>query len=295
MTAIAILEALSRAWLLIDVPTNGEGVMPSGDPELIYVPYVGQPAGPETGPVNSLSTRGPEPDLGRRPRVLLIGDSITYGLGTPYEATFGKRLEDVLGGVVVNGGVTGYETWQARRRLEVLEPVVAPDAIVIQYFGNDRHRSDATTRRWARRQRIPRHLPVGPHPTNALLEVSSLARLVAVVRTRWYAESLPIGGATEGWRGTWRSLLRTAKDSTEVVLVLPSPTAQSLASGSWVPPRDLVDESLAVGAIVVNPAPALRAAGGDLYVDTMHYSARGHEVLADLLAQALRPHLANNR
>ncbi|MBN1270312.1 MAG: hypothetical protein JXB04_12045 [Kiritimatiellae bacterium] len=94
--------------------------------------------------INSMGMRGPEYDL-ERPgvfKVLLLGDSFTFGYGTDQANTFSARLEDLLNetGVeayVLNTGVTGWGTVQellyARDHLEEFDP----DVIVLTFCEND--------------------------------------------------------------------------------------------------------------------------------------------------------------
>ena len=70
--------------------------------------------------------------------ILLIGDSCTYGLKVPSEATFGALLEEKLTDVqVVNLAVPGYSTYQG---VEVLKDSLTlnPDLIIASFSFNDR-------------------------------------------------------------------------------------------------------------------------------------------------------------
>lgn len=97
--------------------------------------------------VNSLGMRGPErpehkPEGGYR--VLVIGDSVAFGVGVAMGDTFAAKLEDRLRTAVgnryvdvLNAGVSGYNTIQ---QLAVLETRLArhrPDAVVVSYCPND--------------------------------------------------------------------------------------------------------------------------------------------------------------
>ncbi len=79
-------------------------------------------------------------------RVLLLGDSLVFGAGVPFEETIGEYLESALGErfpddpvQVMNWGIAGYGQEQERRLLEYFDaPAYQPDlVIVVITAGND--------------------------------------------------------------------------------------------------------------------------------------------------------------
>ncbi len=73
-----------------------------------------------------------------RPKILLLGDSCTYGLQVEIDSTYGAFLEDKLGSVdVVNLAVPGYTSYQG---LQVLQRAISlnPSLIVVSFNFNDR-------------------------------------------------------------------------------------------------------------------------------------------------------------
>ena len=90
---------------------------------------------------NALGFRGPEMALAKPPdrmRVMLVGDSMTYGWGVEYEETYAAVLQTLAPEIqVINAGARGYSTGQQllllRERIEGL----APDLVVLAYFWND--------------------------------------------------------------------------------------------------------------------------------------------------------------
>jgi lysophospholipase L1-like esterase len=76
-------------------------------------------------------------------RVAGVGDSYTYGMGTPRERVFLKEAERVLGRrtsqpvEVINFGVPGYNTAQEANLLEDRIPAWDPDLVVLQFCRND--------------------------------------------------------------------------------------------------------------------------------------------------------------
>ncbi|MCC6154563.1 MAG: hypothetical protein IT367_12425 [Candidatus Hydrogenedentes bacterium] len=82
-------------------------------------------------------------------RVLLLGDSFTFGWGLEIEQTVGRQLEAMLNAsgsakrfTVINAGVDGYGPWQERIRLREIGFALEPDIVVLQLFpGNDLNNS----------------------------------------------------------------------------------------------------------------------------------------------------------
>ncbi|MBX3414283.1 MAG: SGNH/GDSL hydrolase family protein [Pirellulales bacterium] len=98
--------------------------------------------------VNNLGLRGPDvaeekPDATRR--VLILGDSFTFGVGVRDEDTFARRLEADLNREapsgerieVINAGVQGYNTRDEVLYLEREWLRLAPDLVIIVFYLND--------------------------------------------------------------------------------------------------------------------------------------------------------------
>jgi hypothetical protein len=90
---------------------------------------------------NSLGFRGPElrPREPRdRTRVLVLGDSFTYGVGVEDDATFSARLAASDPGLeVLNAGVNGYATSHELLLLREVGLGVQPDLVLLAFFWND--------------------------------------------------------------------------------------------------------------------------------------------------------------
>ena len=90
-----------------------------------------------------LRDRAIEPKRERELRILLLGDSITFGLGVTIEATFGRKLESILSSRLgrpvrtVNAGVGGYNTVQAYGLLKTHVAAIQPDVVTLLYVPND--------------------------------------------------------------------------------------------------------------------------------------------------------------
>jgi len=75
-------------------------------------------------------------------RILLLGDSVAFGLGVDYEDTFGQLIETQLtaNGMpteVLNLSVLGYKTSQEVRMLERRGWQLNPDAVILAFCLND--------------------------------------------------------------------------------------------------------------------------------------------------------------
>lgn len=90
---------------------------------------------------NLLGFRGPlpdiDPDVGG-PRLLVLGDSQTFGLGVSNGETFCDALRRDLPGVeVLNAGSNGYGTRESLAILHHLGPAWHPQVAVLVFFWND--------------------------------------------------------------------------------------------------------------------------------------------------------------
>jgi len=127
---------------------------------------------------NSLGFRDPrEYKIRKGPktfRVLVLGDSVTFGHGSLYETTYPYLLEQKLrswrGDVewqVWNLGVPGYSTAQELAYLRDVGPIYRPDVVIVAFFENDVRDDNAV--------RTPSRLDV----------VAS--RVKTYLRRRWYS------------------------------------------------------------------------------------------------------------
>jgi lysophospholipase L1-like esterase len=90
---------------------------------------------------NALGFRGPEVEPEKTPgrlRVLVLGDSFTYGIGVADDESFSARLAALDPRFeVLNTGVNGYGTAQELLLLRDQGLALRPDVVVVMFFWND--------------------------------------------------------------------------------------------------------------------------------------------------------------
>lgn len=97
--------------------------------------------------INSLGLRGSEPGNPKPVgsfRILVAGDSTTFGWGVNDHETYAVRLEQLIRhqrspvrDEVINAGVNGYDLRQTSSLLRYLTPRLQPDLILLGLFWND--------------------------------------------------------------------------------------------------------------------------------------------------------------
>ena len=98
--------------------------------------------------INRLELRDPRDySLAKHPntfRILVLGDSVTFGHGSVYEHTYPYLVEQRLAAwrpdvdwQVWNAAVPGYNTSQELAHLEQVGPSFAPDLVIVGFFEND--------------------------------------------------------------------------------------------------------------------------------------------------------------
>jgi hypothetical protein len=264
---------------------------------------------------NSIGLRGQrEYELARIPethRVLLLGDSFTFGFGVEDEEVVSAELEDLLNArgaepraEVVNMGVSGFGqaeelvTWRERARHW------RPDVVVMLYFDNDIG-NNAVSKLFAVRDDGSLERSAAEYMPGARLQES----LYAIAPLRWLFEY------SEAWNLVRNRLsqlvqnarlkeqgLKTFNDATAPGVALTRALIAELArdvaaAGAQpvvlvIPNRDIVSnfpltepEVAALGATLVDGRDFL--ATGDYYRLDGHWRPSGHRKAAEALAAAL--------
>lgn len=269
--------------------------------------------------INPQRMRGPERALAASPgvfRIALLGDSCTYGMGVELEQTYAVRLEELLraeagtdGVEVLNGGVPGYSLVQGAAKFEQQLAPYAPQ-LVIAYlgawndFGPAMGASDRAQRAGAR-TRLQRW--------NELLLRSRViealqARYGSALRYRHWRATLdewlvqePSGGyrvPPEDFAQTLQELLDACSAAgARALLILPELNADygedhPRAFERLERYRNLLREGAQRnGAATLDQREVYRLAGHPperLFLDVVHPSALGQDLLADALARTIQ-------
>ena len=181
---------------------------------------------------NSLGLRSPEITLAKPPdtfRILVLGDSVTFGWSLRGEDTYASQLASLLATLrpnqrveVINAGVSGYGTWQELRWLQETGLALEPDVIIVQA-----HLNDAADNLWGT-------LGWQQGSDSWLVRTSMLARLISRVSSAWQVGSGDAPCATDWkvdadqvcWQGTEELLSeiqRAASARGAALVLMPSP------------------------------------------------------------------------
>jgi lysophospholipase L1-like esterase len=90
--------------------------------------------------INSLGLRGEEVNkVKTKPRILILGNSCSFGWGVSYAETYGEQLETLLQDTfeVINAAVPGYTSLQGKRFFEKELIRLQPDIVIILFAWND--------------------------------------------------------------------------------------------------------------------------------------------------------------
>jgi len=105
--------------------------------------------------INALGLRGGEVEIPKPPdrfRIVVMGDSLTFGNGVRDDETYSRRLETMLQAAglrsteVINAGIPGYDSWQEALLLEEVVLSLDPDLVLLGFYENDVSQRPMTTR-----------------------------------------------------------------------------------------------------------------------------------------------------
>jgi lysophospholipase L1-like esterase len=243
--AMAVLLALGlcelTARLFFPAPPE-----PAREPQLLFEvhPSVGFLHKPDQqgwlddglATINALGLRGsmpPTPKPRDEFRIVLVGDSTTFGWGVNDDETYGVHLERLLSRMaqgrqvrVVNAGVAAYDLEHAARLLRHLAPSLEPDLVLVGLFWNDlpyertspdgvRQQAPASAAAPGRPNdgRPRRQFRLGNQPSrfNRVLRSS---RMMFVIRHAWLAAIAPTQAATNQVR--WEMALLDGRRSAPI-------------------------------------------------------------------------------
>ncbi|MFH1682097.1 MAG: SGNH/GDSL hydrolase family protein [Candidatus Eisenbacteria bacterium] len=229
-------------------------------------------------------------------RVLVLGNSCTFGIGVDDEETLPARLEQLLRGrtgadvLVMNASVPGYSAYQGKRFLETRGFRLRPDLVIASFGFND-------ASAWSSRSdmQVARALAAGKikSPLRASRAYGVLRTVVAGGRGEGppvEAEKRPRLSSAEFHR-TLVEIRDLCADRNVPVLFLVWPFRKQMEERD----NDLLAYQQVVAAAgageripVLNLVDPFLEAGGDLFVDNLHANAKGCRVAAEAIAGVLR-------
>lgn len=227
-------------------------------------------------------------------RVLFLGDSCTFGLGVEDHQTFPALLQQRMEGVqCVNLAVPAYTAYQGRVLLQQLEPDELPDVLVVAYGRND----EAI---WDNLSDVEHAVLIEAQRTQ-LTGQFRFAELLRHVRP-----SLGLGVPAEQVQ---RRPRLTDQEFTEQILAIVAwcrernvepilvlwPRLHQMARNERFPKqRALTQIARSQGVQLVNLIPLFRDnAEVHPFLDVIHASPAGCELVADALLPALQQTLGN--
>ena len=237
-------------------------------------------------------------------RLLLLGDSFTFGAQVDDDETFATGIETRLPGIeVLNLGVHGYGHDQMLLYLRDEGVKYSPDVVLIGFVGDDMLRNLLEFRDFAKPRftlendlLIPHGVPV-PSPDEVLRDEplrSKLLDLVSILRAQAaWKSGANLNAAHEITTALLDAIAQTAQDAgaTPVFAYFPTAREVNYAGGAIQPEEQfLSDYCRARGAECLSLRPAFAAAksrGGDLTRGS-HWSPLGHDVAARTLTEFLR-------
>ena len=265
---------------------------------------------------------------GERLRVLVLGDSFTYGIGAEGEETFSAQLEQLDPRLeVINTGVNGYGTGQELLLLREEGVALDPDIVVVAFFWNDvANNVERDAVRFALRDgqleyppEIAELPPVSLAPRrHAYLRYSYLYRFVSDRIKTWRFRWRLIRGETEAdgarlaperrepaWR-VERAVLREIRDLTEshgaklLLMVIPEqiqvqPDTQAfgLVEDEYDVQTRIAEIAESEGIALLDPLDPLRADYAAsksplYYLQDRHWRPRAHRLVAELILREMQ-------
>ena len=239
-------------------------------------------------------------------RLMTLGDSSIYGVmvndGQVFSDVAAKALGQSLGRTVdvVNGGVPGYSSEQARRLYATRLRKYKPDVLVVATIWSDSQlgpmpdvmmypERGAATRRFLQNSALVRFvggLLAGWVPGRDVAWKLSGEPGVRRVPLSAYRQNLRLLAemAAEDGASTAFVLLPCDRDVTQQPVEAPRPEYRQVM-------REVAEET---GSVLVDGVGPFQASGAGrrLFLDDVHPSVDGHRLLGQSLADALRPALS---
>jgi lysophospholipase L1-like esterase len=251
-------------------------------------------------------------------RVLLVGDSIAYGMGVTYDDSLAPQLEreiERLAGrstAVWNAAVPGYNTTQERLRMQQIAPIVRPNLIIVQFCMNDYEGSarlasdgilEVTSDSGPASFSLAGSLAGLINHSRTLQWAKGQIRNLQQARPEWFpvwAHYVHRVAGKPGWtiaKETLRTMKQQAIAMDASLMVVVFPVEQQLRIGDRSAQDDLIAFAKSHAIPLVDLYPSFLAHWKEgLYidywektgtVDKLHPNARGHRLAAAEVAKYL--------
>ncbi len=315
LLAFFVMEVILRVHFLIKAPPfrpseTGIELNPNG-------------SGFEKGAyvkINSQGLRDYEYPLQKAPntfRIIVLGDSVTFGTGVTMEETYAKRLEKILNAgssrrryEVLNFGIPGAETHHELLYFEKKGLGYSPDLLILGYFLNDLSPPFEAIFTGGDTTWTPQAIGFVKNQLKRLFVVRlilekfdlalNLHRLVLTrderIATSYWEHIIGMYSVGTYWMQNQvrlRQLVRMAREKNIRFLLVILPFENQLFTTSLVEliPQSLIKEFGQQEQFpVLDLIPSLKHASGRLYLDgdNIHLNTRGHQVIAEAIYEVLR-------
>jgi lysophospholipase L1-like esterase len=262
---------------------------------------------PEPFVTNSYGFRGPEVPVKKPPsvfRILMLGDSITYGNAVAWNETFSHFLEQELNAAgaetrfeVLNLGVSGYNTRQELATLRQLGLQFAPDLVVLNVCLNDSDPVKEIVRSGLRnRTSIHRLSDINLRTVIASSYLLTLVKDSFVKLLRRHGTALTVlnsptifvdsrvrESAWTGMKGDMEEIARVTRERgiPLVALIYPYGSQINLPAEKRIPQQDLLRFFSGIGVPALDLAPLYESNGPGMFIDNhVHLSPAGHRIIA---------------
>jgi lysophospholipase L1-like esterase len=309
ITSLLLVVLLGEA--LFRILGYGRAVQYDYSPQLGWVHHPNQSARMAVGGwkvrIDAAGFRGPGHSVqkaGGWVRILLLGDSYTFGWAVAEDSTYGKVLERLLAQrghkcqqvEVINGGVNGYNTEQELAFLRLVGLRYHPDLVIIGFTPNDIMKESETKTML----RYPALRKVLERSALYQFLAPRVKGLVFVRERRSYDQTMskfleqPDSAVLERWREVRAALLQlndmAQHDSFQLMIAAFPFATQTHPNSRAKAPQDLLKQLHSESAIpLLDLLPAFRQAtlrGETLFLTndpTRHPGPRGHAVAAEEL------------
>jgi len=268
--------------------------------------------------INAKELRGPDVPYERsagHPRVLMLGDSQTWGVGVAEDETAASVLQAATGAEVINGGVSGFSTDQELQWLLAEGVRYRPDLVVLVISGNDDWGNLRERMYWIYgkpRYRLTSaglvldNVPVPPPPQWRRTALWVRTHSALLFRTELLIERAVPGrlariAAGEPASGQPFPFALTLALVDEIGRVAAAAGARLLVVTSafdWLPPeefprstyRDFVDALRRRGSIVIDTTGDAEFDRARMNGPDGHWNAHGHRFVADRIAAEIERH-----